>query len=70
MGQIWELFITSVQHCYDHVIVLKTRTSDRENPQFDSVSDIWQTADFHEREVFDLLGIKFKNHPDLTETLS
>ena len=50
---------------YDHVIVVKTRTSDRENPQLDSVSDLWQTADFHEREVYDLLGIKFANHPDL-----
>jgi len=50
---------------YDHTIVLKTRTSDREHPQFDSVSDIWKTADFHEREAFDLLGIRFTNHPDL-----
>lgn len=46
-------------------IVLKVRTSDRNNPHFDTVSDIWKTADFHEREVFDLLGIKFDNHPDL-----
>jgi NADH-quinone oxidoreductase subunit C len=50
---------------FDHVVVLKTRTSDREHPQFDSVADIWKTADFHEREVFDLLGIKFNHHPDL-----
>jgi NADH-quinone oxidoreductase subunit C len=50
---------------YSHVVVIKTRTSDREHPQIDSVSDIWKTADFHEREVFDLLGIKFTNHPDL-----
>lgn len=50
---------------YDHTIVLKTRTSDREHPQFDSVSDIWKTADFHEREAYDLLGIRFTNHPDL-----
>jgi len=50
---------------YEHVIVLKTRTSDREHPQLDSVADIWLTADFHEREVYDLLGIKFTNHPDL-----
>ena len=50
---------------YKHVIVLKTRTSDREHPQLDSVADIWLTADFHEREVYDLLGIKFTNHPDL-----
>ena len=50
---------------YNHTVVLKTRTSDRENPILDSVTDIWQTAEFHEREVFDLLGIRFANHPDL-----
>jgi NADH-quinone oxidoreductase subunit C len=50
---------------HNHSIVLKIRTSDREHPEFDSVSDIWKTADFHEREVYDLFGIKFKNHPDL-----
>jgi NADH-quinone oxidoreductase subunit C len=50
---------------YKHTIVLKTRTSDREHPELDSVADIWRTADFHEREVFDLLGIRFINHPDL-----
>jgi NADH-quinone oxidoreductase subunit C len=50
---------------YEHTVVLKTRTSDRMDPQLDSVADIWKTADFHEREVYDLLGIKFTNHPDL-----
>jgi len=50
---------------HNHSIVLKTRTSDRENPQIDSLSGIWETANLHEREVFDLLGIKFTNHPDL-----
>ena len=55
---------------YSHSIVLKTRTSDRENPQIDSVSGIWETANLHEREVYDLLGIKFTNHPDLQKTFS
>ena len=50
---------------YEHTVVLKTRTSDREHPQIDSISDIWKTADFHEREVYDLFGIRFNNHPDL-----
>jgi NADH-quinone oxidoreductase subunit C len=50
---------------HGHSIVLKIRTSDRINPHFDSVSDIWKTAEFYEREVYDLLGIKFNNHPDL-----
>jgi NADH-quinone oxidoreductase subunit C len=61
LGVVYHLFSTK----HNHGIVLKTRTSDRENPVFDSVSDIWRTADFHEREVFDLLGVKFNNHPDL-----
>jgi NADH-quinone oxidoreductase subunit C len=45
--------------------VLKVRTADRENAEVDSVNDIWATAEFHEREVFDLLGVRFNNHPDL-----
>lgn len=49
----------------NHTIVIKSKTADREDPKFDSVSDIWKTADFLEREVYDLLGIKFNNHPDL-----
>lgn len=61
LGVVYHLRSTK----FDHTVVLKTRTSDRENPVIDTVSDIWQTAEFHEREVFDLLGIKFKNHPDL-----
>jgi len=61
LGVIYHLRST----IFEHVVVLKTRTSDRENPLLDSVADIWQTADLHEREVYDLLGIKFKNHPDL-----
>ncbi len=48
-----------------HIIVVKVKTEDRENPTFDSVSDIWATAEFHEREVFDFFGIKFNNHPNL-----
>jgi NADH-quinone oxidoreductase subunit C len=50
---------------YDHVVVLKSRIPDREHPQIDSLFDIWQSADFLEREVYDLLGIRFTNHPDL-----
>lgn len=50
---------------FEHAVVLKTRISDRINPVVDTISDLWNTADFHEREVYDLLGIKFANHPDL-----
>ena len=61
LGVVYHLRSTKLNHS----LVLKTRTPDRENPRFDSVADIWRTAEFHEREVFDLLGIRFSNHPDL-----
>ncbi|HEX2921957.1 MAG TPA: NADH-quinone oxidoreductase subunit C [Bacteroidales bacterium] len=48
-----------------HSIVLKTIIADRLDPHIDTVSDLWKTAEFHEREIFDLFGIKFDNHPDL-----
>jgi len=48
-----------------HQLVLKVRMYDREHPAADTVCDIWKTADFHEREVFDLLGITFNHHPDM-----
>lgn len=55
--------LTSTIH--KHTLVLKVFITDRENPQVDTVSDIWRTAEYHEREVFDLFGIRFNNHPDL-----
>jgi NADH-quinone oxidoreductase subunit C len=49
----------------NHTIVLKSFISDRKNPDIDSVCDIWKTAEYHEREIFDLFGIRFNNHPDM-----
>ena len=50
---------------FGHTIVLKVKTEDRGNPVIDTVCDIWRTAEFHEREIYDLLGIRFANHPDM-----
>ena len=50
---------------YGHRIFLKTSTTDRENPELPSISDIWETANLNEREVFDFFGIRFINHPDM-----
>ena len=46
-------------------IVLKTNTSDRENPLLYSIADLYETAQYNEREVFALLGIRFINNPDM-----
>lgn len=44
--------------------------TDGEPPMVDSVVDIWNVANFFEREAFDLFGIIFKNHPDLRRILT
>ncbi|MDP3312681.1 NADH-quinone oxidoreductase subunit C [Lutibacter sp.] len=61
LGVIYHLESTTFRHS----IVIKVKTEDRENPTFDSVWNIWRTAEFHEREVFDFFGIIFNNHPNL-----
>jgi NADH-quinone oxidoreductase subunit C len=48
-------------------LVVRLRTwVDGADPQVASVTSIWPTANWHEREVFDLFGIRFEGHPDLT----
>lgn len=48
----------------NHFLVVKVKTENRENAVVDTISDIWPTAEPNENEVFDLLGIKFNNHPE------
>lgn len=61
LGVVYHLESTT----HRHTIVVKVKTENRENPNFETVSNIWATAEFHEREVFDFFGIKFNNHPNL-----
>ncbi|MGR3310461.1 MAG: NADH-quinone oxidoreductase subunit C [Candidatus Brocadiales bacterium] len=49
-------------------LTLKVRV-DRDNPEIESVTSVWKTANWLEREVFDMFGIKFLNHPDLRRIL-
>jgi NADH-quinone oxidoreductase subunit C len=53
----------SLQH--NHSLMLKVRCYDRENPSLPSVMCLWQGADFQEREIYDLFGIRFEGHPNL-----
>jgi len=53
---------TSTTH--RHTVVVKSKL-DRNKPEIETISHIWRTADFHEREVYELFGVNFLNHPDL-----
>lgn len=51
-------------------VILERNPSENENlPEIESVTSIWRTANWHEREAFDLVGVKFVNHPDLRRIL-
>ena len=55
--------LTSLEH--NHSVVVKARCYGREDPEVPSVSGLWQGANVQEREVYDLMGIKFEGHPNL-----
>lgn len=64
----WKTHLSVVYHfsstIFRHEVVIKVKV-DKENPAVDTVSDIWRTAEFHEREAYDLMGVEFVGHPDL-----
>ncbi len=64
----WKTHLTMVYHLtsttHRHNLVIKSKL-DRTNPEIESVCHIWRTAEFHEREQYEMFGVKFLNHPDL-----
>jgi NADH-quinone oxidoreductase subunit C len=64
--------LSTVYHLYSiphkHRLVLKAIVT-KDNPQTQSVEAVWKTANWHERESFDLLGIIYTEHPDLRRIL-
>lgn len=68
----WKTHFTMVYHLsstqHRHALVVKCKL-DHDQPEVETVCDIWRTAEFHEREVFDLFGVKFLHHPDLRRLL-
>jgi NADH-quinone oxidoreductase subunit C len=50
-------------------LILKINVTDRANPTVDSIVGLYLAANFQEREVYDMFGIKFNNHPDMRRIL-
>ena len=68
-GMDWKTTLGVLYHLrsttHGHEMVLKVETEDREHANIDTVCDIWRTAELHEREIHDLFGIAFNNHPNM-----
>ncbi|HEX5167652.1 MAG TPA: NADH-quinone oxidoreductase subunit C [Cyclobacteriaceae bacterium] len=64
MEVIYNLYSIPFNHHFTIRVVVP-----RDNPEVHTVSHIWKTADWHEREAYDLLGINFINHSDLRRIL-
>lgn len=64
----WKTNLTMVYHltstAHRQPVVIKVQL-DRNKPEIESIAHIWRTADFHEREVYEMYGVNFLNHPDL-----
>lgn len=65
LGVVYHLFSTK----YNHKITLKA-ILDKNSPSLLSVEGVWKSANWHEREAFDMFGIKFEGHPNLIRILS
>jgi NADH-quinone oxidoreductase subunit C len=50
---------------HNQMLTLKTRAVDHKNPEVPSLVSVWRGAELQEREVYDLMGIRFAGHPDL-----
>jgi len=68
----WKTHLCVVYHLRssrtDETMVVKVLL-DRDKPQIDTVCDIWRTAEFNEREAFEMFGITFHQHPDLRKLI-
>jgi len=68
-------YLEAVYHLYSMAlkhgpVVIRMRTADRaEQCQVPSLTGVWKSAEFQEREAFDLFGIRFDGHPDLRRIL-
>ncbi len=61
----FEIVYRLTSYYRNHGALMKTRAYGREAPEVPSVIDVWKSADLQEREVYDLMGVRFSGHPDM-----
>lgn len=68
---VYHLYSYNLKHSAVVKAVLPRWKDDQEGelPEIPSVSSVWSIADWHEREAYDLLGVRFTNHPNLRRIL-
>ncbi|MDI9869202.1 NADH-quinone oxidoreductase subunit C [Flectobacillus roseus] len=69
MEVIYNLYSVPYEHKIMLKVVVPRNAKDEPAPSVPTLSHIWRTADWHEREAFDLVGIRFEGHPDLRRIL-
>jgi NADH:ubiquinone oxidoreductase subunit C len=62
-------FVGSVQDGQQDLVVAIAERVKRDAPSVPSLIEVWPGAEFHERETFEMLGVKFEGHPDLRRIL-
>lgn len=68
----WKTHLSMVYHLRSTIsnttVVVKVQLNN-DKPEIDTVSDIWKTAEFHEREAYEMFGVIFIGHPDLRKLI-
>ena len=73
-GIDWPQYIEVVYYLYGvaqpkDALILRIRLTDKTDPRMPSLTPVWPGADFQEREVYDLMGVRFDGHPNLRRIL-
>jgi NADH-quinone oxidoreductase B subunit len=65
----WKEYFDIVVHLLSvergHKLFLRCRVDKEDGPAIETISDLYPAADWHEREVYDMFGVRFANHPDM-----